>query len=137
VVDDARVADQHVDAAQRAAHALDAAAHLEPPLIRQLVEAKLRDNNVISGSYKHVDGTSFAAPIVASIAAQMLEANPHLRPQQMKRILVRTARRLRHVDVDRQGWGVADARRAVLAAKGTDGEGLGEGLGLTRGKPLA
>jgi serine protease AprX len=112
---------------------LDAAVSLATPLIRELVAAKLRDNNVISGSYKHVDGTSFAAPIVASIAAQMLEANPHLRPQQVKRILVRTARRLRHVDVDRQGWGVVDARRAVLAAKGTDGEGLG----LTRGKPRA
>ena len=31
-----------------------------PPLLRQLVSAKLRDNNVISEAYKHVDGTSFA-----------------------------------------------------------------------------
>jgi serine protease AprX len=30
--------------------------------------AKMRGNNVISGAYKHVDGTSFAAPIVSSIA---------------------------------------------------------------------
>jgi serine protease AprX len=96
---------------------LDAAAGLATPLIRELVAAKIRDGNVISGSYKHVDGTSFAAPIVASIAAQMLEANPRLTPQQAKRILVGTARRLRHVDVDRQGWGVVDPRRAVLAAK--------------------
>src|SRR6266478_8873418 len=51
---------------------LDAAAALPPPLLRQLVVAKLRDNNVISGAYKHVDGTSFAAPIVAGVAAQML-----------------------------------------------------------------
>ena len=104
-----------------AAHAgidssLDAAAGLATPLIRELVAAKIRDGNVISGSYKHVDGTSFAAPIVASIAAQMLEANPRLTPQQAKLILLRTARRLRHVEVDRQGWGVVDPRRAVLAA---------------------
>jgi serine protease AprX len=46
----------------------------------------------------------------------MLEANPALRPLQLKRILLRTARRLPHVDVDRQGWGVVDARRAVEAA---------------------
>jgi serine protease AprX len=39
-------------------------------------------NNVISGAYKHVDGTSFAAPIVLSIAAQMIEANPALCPRQ-------------------------------------------------------
>jgi serine protease AprX len=101
---------------------LDAAAGLATPLIRELVAAQIRDGNVISGSYKHVDGTSFAAPIVASIAAQMLEANPRLAPQQAKLILVRTARRLRHVDVDRQGWGVVDPRRAVLAAKEASGE---------------
>jgi serine protease AprX len=96
--------------------ALDAAAALEPPLLRQLVVMKLRDNNVISGAYKHVDGTSFAAPIVSSIAAQMLEANPRLAPRQAKAILIRTARRLPHVAVDRQGWGVVDARKAVAAA---------------------
>ena len=96
---------------------LDAAAHLEPPLVRQLVAAKIRDNNVISGAYKHVDGTSFAAPIVSSLAAQVLEAAPGLRPQQVKRLLVRTAERLPHVEVDRQGWGVIQARRAVEEAE--------------------
>lgn len=95
---------------------LDAAADLAPHLLRQLVGAKLRDNNVISGAYKHVDGTSFAAPIVSSLAAQMLEANPGLSPLQLKRLIVGTARRLPHVDVDRQGWGVVDARAAVAAA---------------------
>jgi len=95
---------------------LDAAAHLETPLVRQLVAAKIRDNNVISGAYKHVDGTSFAAPIVSSLAAQVLEANSGLTPGQVKRLLLRTARRLPHVAVDRQGWGVVDARRALEAA---------------------
>jgi len=71
---------------------------------------------VISGSYKHVDGTSFAAPIVASVAAQMLQANERLPPQRIKRILIDTARRLPHVPIDRQGWGVIDPRRAVLEA---------------------
>jgi len=93
--------------------ALDAARDLDPALLRQLVLAKLRDANVISGAYKHVDGTSFAAPIVASVAAQMIEANPGLTPQEAKGILIRTARRLPHVDTDRQGWGVVDPRRAV------------------------
>jgi serine protease AprX len=96
---------------------LDAAAGLEPPLLRQLVGAKLRDNNVISGAYKHVDGTSFAAPIVSSLAAQMLEANPALAPRQVKRLVLQTARRLQHVEVDRQGWGVVNARAAVAAAR--------------------
>ncbi len=96
---------------------LDAAAELVAPLLRQLVHAKLRDNKVISGSYKHVDGTSFAAPIVSSIAAQMFEAHPRLTPQQAKLILVRTARRLPQVETERQGFGVVDARAAVLEAE--------------------
>jgi serine protease AprX len=96
--------------------ALDAAKALKTPLIRQLVHAKLRDANVISDHYKHVDGTSFASPIVASVAAQMFEANPRLRPLEAKRILIDTARRLPHVPVDCQGWGVIDPRRAVLEA---------------------
>jgi len=95
---------------------LDAAADLVPALLRQLVHLKLKDQKVISGAYKHVDGTSFAAPIVASLAAQMLEANPTLLPQEVKRYLVRTARRIAGVEVDRQGWGAVDAEAAVRAA---------------------
>jgi serine protease AprX len=95
---------------------LDAAADLVSPLLRQLVRLKLKDQKVISGAYKHVDGTSFAAPIVASLAAQMLEANPALLPHEVKRHLVRTARRIAGVDVDRQGWGAVDAEAAVRAA---------------------
>jgi serine protease AprX len=95
---------------------LDAAALLEPPLVRQLVSAKMKGNNVISGAYKHVDGTSFAAPIVSSIAAQMIEANPAFTPPEIKRLLIDTARRIPGVSVDRQGWGVVDAEKAVQAA---------------------
>jgi serine protease AprX len=103
--------------------ALDAARHLAPPLVRHLVEAKLRDNNVISGAYKHVDGTSFAAPIVSSLVAQMLEANPALRPHEIKSILVSTAQRLPHVPVDRQGWGVVEPAAAVEEALARAGDG--------------
>ena len=49
-------------------------------------------------------------------AAQMLEANPNLTPQQIKRILIGSAERLPHYEVDRQGWGVIDPRRAVEMA---------------------
>ena len=108
---------QSVLAAHRGVDAeLDAAADLVSPLLRQLVRLKLKDQKVISGAYKHVDGTSFAAPIVASLAAQMLEANPALLPHEVKRHLVRTARRIAGVDVDRQGWGAVDAEAAVRAA---------------------
>jgi len=92
---------------------LDEAATLPIPLLRQLITIKLREGNVINEHYKYVDGTSFAAPIVSSIAAAMLEANPRLTPEQIKRILIDTAERVHDVEVDRQGWGVVNARRAV------------------------
>ena len=95
---------------------LDHAVELEPYLIRHVVWIKLRDNNVISGSYKHVDGTSFAAPIVSSIAAQMLEAVPDLKPYEVKQALIKTAVRLPYVEVDRQGWGIVHPRAAIAAA---------------------
>jgi serine protease AprX len=95
---------------------LDEARNLPVPLLRQLITIKLREGNVISEYYKYVDGTSFASPIVASIIACMLEANPDLTPQQVKRILIDTAERLPRIEVDRQGWGVVSARRAVERA---------------------
>jgi serine protease AprX len=95
---------------------LDAARGLEPPLLRQLVAAKIRDHKVISRAYKHVDGTSFAAPIVSSLAALLVETNPALTPRELKHLLIRTARRMPHVEVDRQGWGVVDVRNACHEA---------------------
>jgi serine protease AprX len=89
---------------------------LPTPLLRHLIAVKLRENDVISENYKYVDGTSFAAPIVSSVAACMLEANPELSPQQIKRILIDTAERLPGIDIDRQGWGVVNPRRAVEVA---------------------
>ncbi len=96
---------------------LDAAIDRPVHVIRQLVTLKIRRENVITKNYKYVDGTSFAAPIVSSVVAQMLEANPSLTPQQVKRILILTAERLPNYEVDRQGWGVIDPRRAVEMAE--------------------
>lgn len=95
---------------------LDAAVDRAVHSIRQLIILKIRNENVITKHYKYVDGTSFSAPIVSSVAAQMLEANPSLTPSQIKRILIDTAERLPGYEIDRQGWGVIDPRRAVETA---------------------
>ena len=92
---------------------LDGARDLPVSLLRQLITIKLQEGNVINEHYKFVDGTSFAAPIVSSIVACMLEANPKLTPQQMKRILIETAERVAGVEVERQGWGVVVPRQAI------------------------
>jgi serine protease AprX len=89
---------------------------LPVPILRQLITIKLHEGNVINQYYKYVDGTSFAAPIVSSIIACMLEANPRLNPQQVKRILMDTAERVPSVEVERQGWGVVAPRRAIEVA---------------------
>jgi serine protease AprX len=95
---------------------LDATADRDAYMIRNLVNIKRRDQKVISRHYKHVDGTSFSAPIVASVVAQMLEANPALTPQQVKRILIATSARLPEVSIDQQGWGVIKPATAVARA---------------------
>lgn len=101
---------------------LDAAIDRPVHSIRQIITLKRRMENVITKHYKYVDGTSFSAPIVSSVIAQMLEANPYLTPQQVKRILISTAERLPHYEVDRQGWGVINPRRAVELAVGFNRE---------------
>lgn len=84
--------------------------------VRAVIERFLRRDKVIARGYQHVDGTSFAAPIVSSIAAQMLEANPDLSPAAVRQILMSTADRVRNASVLRQGCGVVNARRAVEEA---------------------
>ena len=96
--------------------ALDNALDRPAYALRQIIALKWREESAITRYYKYVDGTSFSAPIVASLAACLLEANPNLTPQQIKRILIGTAERLPHIEVDRQGWGVVNPRAAVEAA---------------------
>ena len=84
--------------------------------IRAEVESLLRENKIVATHYQHVDGTSFAAPVVASVVAQMLEANPRLGPVAVKHILISTADRIHGAPAVRQGFGVLNARRAVEEA---------------------
>jgi serine protease AprX len=69
--------------------------------------------------YTTLTGTSQAAPMVAGLAAVMLQANPSLTPGQVHNLLRSTA-----IDLgpqgpdDATGFGLVDARDAVLAAQG-------------------
>jgi len=85
--------------------------------IRAFLESILSEQKIIAAHYQHVDGTSFAAPIVTSVVAQMLEANPRLTPAAIKNILISTADRIAHAPVLRQGYGVVDARQATSQAR--------------------
>jgi serine protease AprX len=85
--------------------------------IRAALESLLRRHKIVATHYQHVDGTSFAAPVVSSIVAQMIEANPGLTPAAVKNILVSTADRLGAAPAIRQGYGAVNARRAVETAR--------------------
>jgi serine protease AprX len=84
--------------------------------IRNFVESNLESQKIVATHYQHVDGTSFAAPIISSVVAQMLEANPKLTPVAIKNILISTADRITTAPAIRQGYGVVNASRAVELA---------------------
>jgi len=96
---------------------------LEPSRIETIAESsagllaavgdRITLQKYIARDYQHVDGTSFAAPIVASVIAQMLEANPKLLPAEIRAGLLATARQLDGVPTGVQGAGVVEPAHAV------------------------
>lgn len=86
------------------------------PLGRPEVEARIASEKLITPYYQHVDGTSFAAPLVASAVACMLEANPRLTPALVREILLRTAHAIPGVPAEQQGAGALEAGLAVSMA---------------------
>jgi serine protease AprX len=101
---------------KEAAELPERVANSDATAIRAYVEAALQQEKIIAAHYQHVDGTSFAAPIVTSIVAQMIEANPALTPGAIKNILLSTADRILTEPVIRQGYGMVNARRALELA---------------------
>ena len=83
----------------------------DPDAQRRIAELKL-----ITPHYQHVEGTSFAAPIVASTIACLLEANPTLTPLIVRDVLKETAHFLSGVDRERQGAGALSPGAAVARA---------------------
>lgn len=84
--------------------------------IKKAIYKKIEEQKYLTPDYMHADGTSFAAPIVCSIIAQMLEANPALTPSSIREILITTASPINNVDVKRQGYGIVNAKAAVKKA---------------------
>lgn len=83
----------------------------------QRLEHRIHELKLVDEHYQYVDGTSAAAPIISSIVAQMLEANPKLTPPQISAMLKASARRIHHIPPERQGAGVPDATKAVQLAQ--------------------
>jgi serine protease AprX len=79
-------------------------------------ERRIAELRLVTPHYQHVEGTSFATPIVASLVACMREANPALPPKRIKELLMLSATRVAGAADERQGAGVVDAGLAVAAA---------------------
>ncbi|MDQ7028117.1 MAG: S8 family serine peptidase [Anaerolineae bacterium] len=84
--------------------------------LHRTLQDRIYAHKLIHEKYQHVDGTSVAAPIVSSVIAQMLEANPKLTPSQIRTILKETATPLAGIVLEQQGAGVIHAKEAVAQA---------------------
>jgi serine protease AprX len=80
------------------------------------VEQELLARGLVTPFYQHVDGTSFAAPLVSSVAACLLEANRELAPALLREVLLTTAHSVPDAPRERQGSGAVEAGRAVALA---------------------
>ena len=81
--------------------------------LMSVVLKRIKKQKFTAPEYQHVDGTSFASPITASVAAQMLQVAPKLTPAELKHGLVSTAEPLKDVPAHVQGAGVLRPRAAV------------------------
>lgn len=80
------------------------------------VNARMAAQKYVTPHYQHVDGTSFAAPLAASVIACALEANPGLPPIRVRALLRAASKRVADAPLDRQGAGVLDAGQALALA---------------------
>jgi subtilisin family serine protease len=72
----------------------------------------------LDGTYQLTTGTSVAAAEVSGVAALLMERNPALKPADIRRILMRTAKDLGPKGRDREfGAGLVDAFQAVRSAR--------------------
>lgn len=75
---------------------------------------RIKQTKFFHKDYMHVDGTSFAAPIVSSVIAQLIEANTELSPSHIREILFSTATKLSSIPLEQQGFGYIRPRKAIF-----------------------
>ncbi len=84
---------------------------IKPDLVARGTAAWLVNADGLPSAYERRDGTSFAAPLVAGLAACLMEARPGLSAVDVIRALRETASAMCVPDLDR-GWGIPDGPAA-------------------------
>ncbi|MFN8573002.1 MAG: S8 family serine peptidase [Gemmatimonadaceae bacterium] len=95
----------------------------------QSVEQRIAEQHLVTPYYQHVEGTSFASPIVSGVIACMLEAHPTLEPTRIRTLLELACEHVNGAADERQGAGAIDAGRAVANALAV---ARGAGLNMPR-----
>jgi len=97
-------------------------AHIVSTLAPASAFTALCPDCIVSGEYIRAGGTSMSAPVVSGVAALVLQRNPGLTPNQVKSLLVRTARGVQG------GVPAVDADVAVRDAAGSNLPSANQGL---------
>src|SRR6476469_2074458 len=87
--------------------------------------AAQKASNLVGTDRIQLSGTSFAAPIVAGTAAQMLARHPNWTPDQVKGALMKTARKVSSGNPKAAGLGEITASRAVMASDNVPNPNIG------------
>ena len=115
----------------------DGSAAIKPEIVAPGVNIRSADN---IGNYLSMSGTSMACPHVAGVVALMREADPNITVEEVKQILLDTARDLGNAgDDNNYGAGIVDAYEAVrhtLANRDDWGAIAGTITDLTTGNPI-
>jgi subtilisin family serine protease len=71
---------------------------------------------LVDKTYTGMPGTSMASPYVAGVVAQMISANPDLKPYEVAEILKTTADKIGGYKPEDQGQGMVDPNEAIEKA---------------------
>jgi hypothetical protein len=94
--------------------------YLVGPVSSNATLATEKPDNVVASGLMRLSGTSFAAPVVTGIAAQILARHPEWTPNQVKGALMATARRIPEASRLEQGRGEVNAVRAAGRSSAPD-----------------
>jgi len=100
---------------------------------RKWLESRIEETRYLSRYHKSMEGTSVAAAIVSSVAAQMIQANPLLDPAMLRALLIESCSPLERIDPHQQGAGAMNAFEAVSRAVRTRHPSLTPGISTERG----